>query len=69
MNSTFKSALTDKTDVSDIGVTSMNTFESTYNIVICYLLMKNEKECKLYLTLLKQQLYHKYKNQYAALVA
>ena len=69
MSNTFKSALTDKTDMSDIGVTSMNTFESTYNIVICYLLMKNEKECKLYLTLLKQQLPHKYKNQHAELVA
>jgi hypothetical protein len=43
LNATFKSALSERTDLSDIGLTSLNTFEQTYNILVCHLLMKQEE--------------------------
>lgn len=35
MSHTFKSAISDKTDLSDIGLISINNYESTYNILVC----------------------------------
>ena len=43
LGNTFKSALSEKTDLSDIGLTSMNTYETSYNVMVSYL-VQNLKE-------------------------
>jgi hypothetical protein len=67
LSNTFKSAITDKTDLSDIGLTSINSYESTYNILICQLLMNKKEDCVKSLSLLFQQLPPKYQKSYKAL--
>jgi len=60
MSNTFKSAISDKTDLSEIGLTSINDYESTYNILICHLMMNKQEECLKSLAQLLKQLPAKY---------
>ena len=38
------SSASNQTDLSDVGLCSLNVHESLYNIVLCYILMKDYKQ-------------------------
>ena len=42
----FTSIESNQTDLSEVGLTSLNVYEKECNILICYLLLNKETQCK-----------------------